>query len=257
MNFQSGGARSKKLAVRFSLRSLAILFATICIWTAWFANRVFEQRRAIQWVEQNGGYAGYDFELDKRLVWFDHPKPPGPRWIRELIGIDWFASITYVSLMHCEINNISPLANLTNLVILDLNSTSVEDISPIENMSSLKVLYLTNTRVSDLEPLTELRRLEVLYLSKTPIADVSPLVRQNHLGLLSLDGTHVEDISALSLLPKLQELHLSRTPISDISSLPKFPMLEIVEMYDTNVSPEDIRSVQEQTPKMSILSDLP
>ena len=73
-------------------------------------------------MKDHGGIVDYDFqfEVDELLV---DVEPPGPEWLRELIGVDYFADVTYVDLSGAKVNDIGPLRDLTQLKELSLSSS--------------------------------------------------------------------------------------------------------------------------------------
>ena len=54
-----------------------------------------KQRAAVDWIEKAGGSVFYDYQPDPSG---DIPaaKPPGPAWLRKLLGDDYFADVTSV-----------------------------------------------------------------------------------------------------------------------------------------------------------------
>ena len=56
---------------------------------------------------------------------------------------------------------ITPLAELANLLQLDLSSTPVNDVAPLANLANLQQLNLNHTNVTDLAPLAKLRHGEL------------------------------------------------------------------------------------------------
>ena len=128
----------------------------ICLWLGWFVNRVNQQRQTVQWVTELGGFVRYDYENPLRIA-----ELPGPDWLRNLIGIDYFANVVMVDLSGAQVNDLTPLANLKNLETLYLSDTPVSDVKPLANLTKLKRLIL-NTQVSDVTPLTNLKNLKIL-----------------------------------------------------------------------------------------------
>ena len=70
---------------------------------------------------------------------------------------------------------------------LDLDNTQVSDLSPLAALHQLEVLELNNTPVSDLSPLAALHQLERLELHNTQVSDYSPLA---HLTELRISPEH-------------------------------------------------------------------
>lgn len=141
------------------------------------------------------------------------------------------------NLMHLEINygpelvDITPLAGLTRLKVLDLKNTQVEDLGPLAKLSSLEWLYLSNSKqVNDISPLRNLTNLRILSLDGCKgVRDITPLSKLTKLTILNLSGLEeVSDISALSNLTQLRNLYLrrckkiSRTQVRELrKSLPR------------------------------------
>ncbi|MCH7729836.1 MAG: hypothetical protein IH991_25705 [Planctomycetes bacterium] len=110
-------------------------------------------------MQDHGGTVYYDFEweLDKGVI--DDAEPPGPEWLRELIGIDYFADVVVVDFDGTEVKDLDPLRGLTQLLWLDLNGIQVSDLSPLGELTQLRHLDLTGIQFSDLGPLRELTQL--------------------------------------------------------------------------------------------------
>lgn len=60
-----------------------------------------------------------------------------------------------LSLEDNQIRDISPLASLTNLTVLDLWGNEISDLSPLTNLTNLTELYLCDNQISDILPLVE------------------------------------------------------------------------------------------------------
>lgn len=125
-----------------------------------------------------------------------------------------------------KVSDISALANLTNLQVLDLTGTLVSDISVLENLTNLQKLYLSNTRVFDISSLEKLTNLQELYLSATLVSDISALASLTNLQVLNLSGIKIFDISALANLKNLWVLNLFGTLVSNGRVFSIFPKNE-------------------------------
>jgi len=125
-----------------------------------------------------------------------------------------------------RISDISLLATLTNLEVLDFSYNSVSDISPLSNLHQLKTLDFHQNLVSDISVLAIFRQLRYLDFSSNAVSDISKLFNLYHLQYLNFGGNSVSDISALSNLQQLQSLYFWNNKISDISALGKLNKLE-------------------------------
>ena len=167
----------KRRWLKYSLRTSLLAVTVLCVWLGFFVNRVNKQKQAVEWVRENGGTVLYHFEWDQETgLPINHAEPPGPAWLREWIGIDYLANVSFVSLLNEQVTDIAPLAALTNLRMLNLNRTSVSDISPLASMTKMESLHLACTQVSDISPLVGMKRMQVLHLEKTKVSDLTPLL---------------------------------------------------------------------------------
>jgi internalin A len=117
------------------------------------------------------------------------------------------ASLTQLLTLRASINkvtDITPLAKMTQMDRLDLGRTGVHDITPIANMTALTELQLDDTQVQDITPLASCKNLEKLSLRNTPVVDISPLKNAKKLRFLYVEGAPIADISPLSNLSSLK-----------------------------------------------------
>ncbi len=114
-----------------------------------------------------------------------------------------FLSVTSFGLVGKGITDIAPLAALTNLTWLSLQSNAVVDISPLYGLP-LTDLNLESNKVSDIAPLGSLAAIERLNLTNNPITD----------------------ISALASLTTLLQVYATYCPIMDFSPIAHVPHVE-------------------------------
>ena len=119
------------------------------------------------------------------------------------------------------VTDISPLANLTKLVDLNIHTQDISDLTPLMGLTSLIELRLAGNSFTDLGPLRGLIALEYLELTGNDITDITPL----------------------SGLTNLMALDLRFNPeLTDIQALLENPGIgagDIVELRHTNVSCAD------------------
>lgn len=228
-------ARPKRRFLRVSLRTLLLLLTAGCIWIGWKVDKAHKQRAAVAWVKETGGEAYYDYERNT-----DHPMPPGPAWLRELIGIDLLSDVTLVfvgdaSARSNSVSDVTPLADLKNLQSLHLARNQISDLRPLANLRNLTFLLLAEQPVSDLTPLANLKCLEELYLYGTHVSDVTPLADLKNLKILDLDDTQVSDLAPLASLNGLEWLFLNNTQVSDLTPVAKMESLQVLELESTRV----------------------
>ena len=204
----------KRRFMRYNLRAMLVVLTAFGVWLGVQVNRVKRQKEVVQWVEENGGKATYNWQFDENDRYSDKTKPPGPAWLQRQIGDEYFQSVVAVTLHQTEVHDPSPLARLTKLKWLHLSGNPVGDISALASLTHLKRIGLSNTRVIDLSPLANLTNLETLYLVGTQVNDISPLAKLPHLKTLDLAGSQVSDLSQLANVSSLEALHISNTPVT-------------------------------------------
>ena len=133
------------------------------------------QRHVIEWVKEAGGQCRYDYESSSTGAFIQNAEPPGPDWLRDRIGVDYFADVVSVRLINKSVSDVSPLAQLKNLKYLDLQRTLVSDVTPLAGLKNLEKLWLHDTLVGDVTPLAELKSLQLLWLRHIPVSDVTSL----------------------------------------------------------------------------------
>jgi internalin A len=111
-----------------------------------------------------------------------------------------------------ELDDLSPIAELTKLESLRASMNRVRDLTPLAKMTKMDRLDLGLTQASDLGPLAELTELTELQLDDTPVEDVSPLAKLTKLERLSLQRTRVKNYSPLKDLKALKFLYVKGSP---------------------------------------------
>ena len=124
-----------------------------------------------------------------------------------------------------------------------LFTNAVTDISPLANLTKLVDLNIHTQDISDLSPLSRLTALEELRLAGNSFTDLSPLRGLSNLQYLELTGNDITDITALSGLTSLMQLDLRFNPnLRNIQPLFENPGIgdgDIVELRHTDVSCTD------------------
>ena len=110
-------------------------------------GRTHRQRMAVQAIEALGGSVMYDFEIQGKA------EPPGPRWLRSMVGDEYFMNVEEVLLWDASADDrvVSQLCNLKHVKKMYLQGTQISDASVpyLEAMHELEILSLWKTRVSE------------------------------------------------------------------------------------------------------------
>ncbi|MCL2373598.1 MAG: leucine-rich repeat domain-containing protein, partial [Defluviitaleaceae bacterium] len=92
-----------------------------------------------------------------------------------LAGLTNFTHFGMIIDSTVPIDDLSPVAVLTNLTWLSIWDARLTDITPIAGMSGLTHLDLPFSRITDISPLAGLTNLQSLHLSDNRISDITPL----------------------------------------------------------------------------------
>ena len=196
--------------------------------------------------------------------------------IKDLSGIEKFTALRTLRLDQNAITDLSPLADLKNLIDLDLRSNiNLTDISVVQNLPNLTQLMLDNCNISqdsieiiskcttlkklglpgcsnitDISKLANLTNLQRLWLERTPITSIDAL-NINYIrdiksldalkNLTNLEGLYchscsITDISPLANLSKLTTLRIEDNNISDISVISKLTNLKALNASNNHIS---------------------
>jgi internalin A len=136
------------------------------------------------------------------------------------------------------VNELNPcvMPKFTDLHDLFIGKGDIDDLSPIANLTTMLSLRATDNKVKDLKPLAKLVHLDRLDLSHTAVSDISGLAALTDLTELSLDDTEVTDIKALAKLTKLQKVTLANTAVKDVSPLRFAKDLKLLDVSGTPVT---------------------
>ena len=92
-------AKPRRRWLQFSLRTLLVFILGLSVACAWKFEKVRRQREVVAWVLNSGGRVMYDYEhAESGFGIVRNPQPPSPKWLIELVGIDFFADVVFVSL---------------------------------------------------------------------------------------------------------------------------------------------------------------
>jgi internalin A len=211
--------------LRFSVRGLIVLVLVIGGGLGWLVRSARIQHAAVAAIERAGGGASYDFEINNGIS-VGRADQFKPRWLAELIGVDYLAGVTDVSLPSWSPETgaaIAHLGRLTRLKRVHLARWNPEDseLANLEGLTNISVLYLDGIGVTDdvMSQLKSLTNLEALFLEGTQVTDagIEHLKGLTQLSQLDLNGTQVTDagLAHLKDLTNLDALMLESTRVTD------------------------------------------
>jgi hypothetical protein len=157
---------------QFSLKGLLVLVSVACVLLGTVGvkmNRKRHEREVVAEIERLGGWVLFDWQRDD-----DETEPPGPSWIRRLVGDDFFSRVYSVMLIgpqYVPDPNVQTEQPATadclrsvsgafpTLEELDICTAQVDDanLDDIKRMNGLKRLDIRRTRITD-DGIAELRK---------------------------------------------------------------------------------------------------
>lgn len=240
--------KSWRYGLQLRMRTLMIVVLVPGCGLGWIVHTAHVQRHAVALIERTGGGVMYDWQFRNGIPNRER-EPWAPKWLVDLIGIDYFGNAVYVigetrqidnsilvpagrlgRLERLELSNsavtdagLMQLAGLTHLHTLDLGGTDVGDagLAHLKKLVSLKDLNLNATQVGDpgLMYLKDLTNLQTLYLGFTRVSDAGLVHLKGSINLehLNLIDTQITDAGLVHLndLTGLKSLYIGGTKISD------------------------------------------
>lgn len=131
-----------------------------------------------------------------------------------------FSNLTWLQIFNnSNIDDLSPIASLTNLEVLLINGNKITDLSPLSKLVNLRDLNVGDNPATDLTSLRNLTSLKILAIFGNHLTDISPLASLTNLETLAIEHNNVSNILPLEGLNNLKRLNLSYNQIDDISPL--------------------------------------
>jgi hypothetical protein len=211
------------------LRTLLVLLTIAAVWLAVVANRAREQLAVVARIEQLGGTVWYDWEYEQHRSGdpslLRDAQPRGPRWLRRLIGPEYFQDVVWVVLDETAVTDgdLRRIGKLRRLQLLSLNRTCVSDagLRELRLLTELRSLGLAETNVTGegLQHLIRCKELQILILDGSAFGDagVRYISQFRELHMLALGETHISSaaVEPIGNLEELQFLSLSHTAVDD------------------------------------------
>lgn len=166
----ANGARERPRPrwMRFSLKTLLVLFVATSLGMAWYVRNTHRQYNAMREVERLGGSAEFVLVVNENL----------PAWLRPLVDKRYSIQVSRVyfkPLNQFRDKHMGNLAAFTALKELNLTAVPITDqsLNHLSGLKNLKLLRLSRTKVSDrgIQKLSALRRLGRLYVDQTQVTD--------------------------------------------------------------------------------------
>lgn len=228
----------------FKLKTVFIILVLVAILLVFVVNTL-QKRNAAEWVRAHHGELKYSEPSNV------------PKWLIDLIGIDFFANIVEVRLDGHSIDNLEPLSPLTSLKRLFVDGSYSSNFKPISNLNNLRELYLTRMDLGDLASLSELRHLRVLYVEPETAEELDLFSISKIVGLeefyctlppetckLDFDSVHSLtklkkfcfsgyanlNCSVFLSMKNLEEVRIHFSHLASLAAMTELPKLRILEL---------------------------
>jgi hypothetical protein len=158
---------------QYRLRTLLIIMTVLAFYMAIISHRARQQKRAVENILALRGTLMYDYQRIKAPDWsgFDpQALPPGPVWLRNFIGDNYFQSVVQVDLSNTSAtdDDLVFLENLPELEEINLHAIKItsKGLVHLDGMRKLRSLVLWDTAIDDkgLVHLTNLTELQFSFL---------------------------------------------------------------------------------------------
>ena len=265
-------ARPWRRFLRLSVRGLIVVVLVIGSWLGWLVRSARIQREAVAAIQKAGGHVFYDWEWTNGNS-IPARNPWAPRWLIDLIGVDYFDHVTYVSLSPNGADDaaITQVGRLTRLQVLwhdqrswdcDFIPSTLSDagLLHLTGLTDLSLLCIRGSRVTDggLLHLKSFTNLTGLYLDGNRLTDagLAHLAALKHLTSLSLVGTQITDAGLVHLkgLTDLSQLNLCGTQVADagLAHLRGLTKLSVLYLGSVHVTDAGARELQRALPSLKI-----
>ena len=209
----------------FSLRSMLMFVAVAGIsmgWMAWHVNRVRNQRLVVAELSSVGGLVIYSYQWQQRT----RQEPPGPKWLRSLLGDDIFADVKEVDIRHDHVTEqtLARVATLPAVLTLMMRSDRISDsgLAHLAKMSTLQQVDLYSPGLSDasLAQLAKIEGLKYLTVDSPQLTDVGLeyVGKLKKLEAIDIKADQVtgESLAQIATLPNLRQLTLDSKQLADV-----------------------------------------
>ncbi|MEI9917346.1 MAG: leucine-rich repeat domain-containing protein [Bacteroidota bacterium] len=154
-----------------------------------------------------------------------------------LSDIRQMSAITEINISNNQyIQNIEPLARLTNLQKLNISGTKISDLTPIRNLTELQEVDLSRSAVKDIAVLKYASKISKLNLENTGISDLSVVKKMTSLQVLNARGTKTNDLTGIIDLTTLTNVDVSKTQITSLAPFQNLTAIQVLDVSSNAIS---------------------
>jgi Leucine-rich repeat (LRR) protein len=204
--------------------------------TAWWKDLSYEWKEIFK-RNLPGALHGDSVQLEdiKNITAIEHLDISSNQYIQNLSPLAQLPSLKLLNLSGTNVNDLTPIRNLTELAELNLSHTKIHDLSPLKYSIKLLRLNIDHTLVSDISVVEKMPDLQNFDMSVTPVLDFTPLSNLVKLFNLNLRGTQISNLSYVEKLIELTDLNVSTTPVRDAGPLKVLKNLSMLTIDSTGI----------------------
>ncbi len=217
--------RPRRRRFQFSLGSMLLLMTVFGVWFGIRMDRARRQERAVAALGERGGVS-YDSAFPnmhnpKRFV---KKAPYGPKWLRAIVGDDFFDRVRAVFLYESTTDfDLEKLKDLPDVESVIISSTQVTDagVAQLRHLPDLKELILscqmTDAGLTHLQTLRELRYLLVACpITDKRIPTLDTLEKLETLEVVGADGMSSACRRAAAELESPSQIEIIEEPLCSV-----------------------------------------
>jgi Leucine-rich repeat (LRR) protein len=258
--------KPRRLWLRVSLRTLAMLVLVIGVWLGWTVRDARVQRQALNAIAQSNNEVEFGWVFYNGASSADELSVPD--WLVDRLGVDYFGYVGSLAFGNSatdeDLLHVRRLRRLEGLDVRGSGRITDAGLARLSGLSNLRGLDLSETPVTDagmahlggLTGLVELNRDDTA-ITDAGLVHIRPMKRMNVLSM-SRSGITGAGLVHLQGFSKLRILNLNYCAISDseLVHLEKLRNLQIVYLHGTRVSSEGVRILKRSLPKAQIIRNM-
>jgi len=223
--------KPRRTRLQFGLSTLLLVVTVFGVWLGIAVNKANKQRRAVAAIEKLEGRIQFDYERDANGQRIPDAQPPGPKWLRKVLGDDYFRKVIFIDFAFGTPPGRSK--------VIDADLRCLESLPDLEAIDLDRNIAVTDQGLMHLRNLTKLRHLSMYYANVKGTGFVhlanKPLLRGLSIGHTPL--TH-DGVAVIGKLQSLETLDIGHTPISDedLATLQSLRKLQLLRLEGTDIT---------------------
>ena len=162
--------------------------------------------------------------------------------------------LKYLNLSGTQVESISELLNLKNLVTLRLDHTNqIQSFGVLNEFKNLTELNLSSSGFNNVDNIKELTKIERLDLSQNIVINFSLLSKLTSMKYLDLSSSNIQDLTPVQNMDKLELLDITSTKVADLSPLEKLSGLKKISADQTNLTVKTATDFIRANPKILLI----